>query len=245
MKTVVILLFTVIATTKTLDLPSNFKLCKKSDPKTLECLPDAIRDAIISMADGLKSFKILPLEPLAVNSVKIGESQGSVSLKQEYRNVKVHGLTKGLHLSSDQIDWDNLIFKLESFNPQVDFIADYKLEGRILLLSVQGEGKCNLILYNVTTKHDVRFKKFQKDGETYLRAVNFFIKLIPEHVTLHFDNLFNENIFLGEEMDRFINTNSDLLFKDFQASFEETFSLVFIKITNDIFSRVPMNKIFL
>lgn len=45
-------------------------------------------------------------------------------------------------------------------------------------------------------------------------------------------------------MNRFINENSDLIFKELEASYEETFGLVFTKLTNDIFTRVPMNKIF-
>jgi len=39
--------------------------------------------------------------------------------------------------------------------------------------------------------------------------------------------------------------NADVLFKELQAAYEETFGLVFTKITNDIFTRVPMNKIFM
>ncbi|XP_029669800.1 protein takeout [Formica exsecta] len=245
MKTIVIFLFAVVATTTTLELPSNFKVCKRSDPKVLDCVADAVKDAIISMAKGLKSFKILPLEPLAISSVKIGESQGAVSIEQEYRNIKLHGLTKGLQLYNYQIDWDNLIFRSETFTPQVDFVADYKLEGKVLLLPVQGEGRSNITMYNLTTKHEIHFEKFQKDGETYMRAVKYSIKLFSKHKTLRFDNLFNGNTFLGEEMNKFLNTNGDLLFKELQASYEETFSLVFIKITNDIFTRVPMNKIFM
>lgn len=52
------------------------------------------------------------------------------------------------------------------------------------------------------------------------------------------------HIFIGEQMNRFINENSDLLFKELQAPYEETFSLVFTKISNDIFSRVPLDKVF-
>ncbi|GAB1862928.1 Protein takeout [Camponotus japonicus] len=245
MKTIIILLFAVVAITTTLELPSNFKLCKRSDPKALECIGNAARDAVILMAKGLKDFKILPIEPLAINSVKIGETQGSVSLKQEYRNVKLHGLTKGLQVYNYQIDWDNLIFKSKSFNPQVDFVADYTLEGKILLLPIQGEGRCNLTMYNMTTTNEIRFEKFQKDGETYLRAIKYLVKLTPKHITLHFDNLLSGNTFLGEEINKFINMNADVLFKELQAAYEETFGLVFTKITNDIFTRVPMNKIFM
>lgn len=51
-----------------------------------------------------------------------------------------------------RIDWDNLIFRSESFNPQVDFTADYKLDGKILLIPLRGEGRCNISMrkyYNI------------------------------------------------------------------------------------------------
>jgi len=53
---------------------------------------------IIYSCLGLKDFKILPIEPLAIDSIKIGESEGSVSLKQEYKNVKIYRLTKDMQL---------------------------------------------------------------------------------------------------------------------------------------------------
>ncbi|XP_024876958.1 protein takeout-like [Temnothorax curvispinosus] len=239
-----ILLIAVIASTTALDLPSNFKTCKKSDPKVLECIADAVKDAVVSLAKGLKSFKILPIDPLVVDSLKIGESQGSVSLKQEYRNVKIYGLTKDLQVYNYTIDWDNLIFRSESFNPQVDFVADYKLDGKILLLPIRGEGKCNISIHDLITKHEIHYEKFQKDGETYMRSTKYMVNFIPKHVSLHFDNLFNGDNILGEQMHRFLNENSDLIFKELEAPYEETFGLVFTKLTNDIFSRVPMNKIF-
>lgn len=45
-------------------------------------------------------------------------------------------------------------------------------------------------------------------------------------------------------MNRFINENSNLLFKELQSPYEETFGLVFAKVANEVFSRVPFNKIF-
>ncbi|XP_071570862.1 take-out-like carrier protein [Temnothorax nylanderi] len=239
-----ILLIAVIVSTTALDLPSNFKTCKKSDPTVLECITDAVKDAVVSLAKGLKSFKILPIEPLAVDTLKIGESQGSVSLKQEYRNAKIYGLTKDLQVYNYTIDWDNLIFRSKSFTPQVDFIADYKVDGKILLLPIRGEGKCNISMHDLITKHEIHFEKFQKDGETYMRSTKYMVKFIPKHVSLHFDNLFNGDNILGQQMHRFLNENSDLIFKELEAPYEETFGLVFTKITNDIFTRVPMNKIF-
>ncbi|KAK2582559.1 hypothetical protein KPH14_004850 [Odynerus spinipes] len=243
MKTIVCLLIIVAATTA-LDPPSNFKLCKRNDPRYSDCIADAVTKAVTSLAGGLKAFKILPLEPLAVDNIKIGEAEGSVSLMQEYKNIKLHGLTKGLVVKDYKIDFNKLILESDSFNPQVDFVADYKLNGKILLLPVRGSGKSNITMYNLRSHNVIYCEKFEKKGETYLRVKKYDIKFHPEKVTLQFDNLFNGDPVLAEPMNKFINENSDLLFKELQAPYEETFGLVFAKISNDLFTRIPMNKLF-
>lgn len=244
MKTILAFCFVAVTITTAVELPNNFRICKKSDPKYLECIAEASRDAVISMANGLKSFKILPLEPLAVDSVKIGESEGSVTLAQEYKNIKLHGLTKGLQIHNYKIDWDRLVFRSDAYNPQVDFVGDYKVNGKVLLLPVRGSGKSNITMYDLKTENIIYFEKYQKNGEDYLKVKNYVVKFSPDRVTLRFDNLFDGDSVLGEQMNRFINENSQLLFKELQAPYEETFGLVFARISNEIFSRVPMAKIF-
>ncbi|XP_053985809.1 protein takeout-like [Hylaeus volcanicus] len=232
--------------TTAIELPSTFRICDRALPEQEygQCLSNAVRDAIVSLAGGLKSFKILPIEPLAVDSVKIGESQGSVTLRQEYRNIKLHGLTKNLQIKNYHIDWDKCLLSSDSFNPQVDFIANYRVDGKILLLPVKGSGKSNITMHNLKSHNDIYCEKYQKNGDTYLRIKKYVVKFFPAQVTLRFDNLFDGDTILGEQMNRFINENSNLLFKELQSPYEETFGLVFTKIANDIFSRVPFNKIF-
>ncbi|XP_012534788.1 protein takeout [Monomorium pharaonis] len=242
-----ILLLAIIVSTTALELPSNFKTCKRSDPKLSECVANASKNVTLMLAKGLKSFKILPLEPLAVDSIKIGESEDSVSLKQEYWNIKVHGLTKDgdkLRVFNYKIDWDKLIFSWETFNSQVDFVADYKLSGRILILSLQGEGKCNISMHDLRTTHVAYFEKFERDGEIYMRTKKYIVKFFPKHVDLQFNNLFSGDQILGDQIQKFLRDNSEIIFKELQGPFEEAFGFVFAKITNDIFTRVPLNKLF-
>nr|XP_033333032.1 protein takeout-like [Megalopta genalis] len=228
------------------ELPDSFKVCNRAlpDPEYYQCIANSARDAVVSLANGMKAFKILPIEPLAVDSVKIGESQGSVSLRQEYKNIKLYGLTKQLVVKNYHIDWDKCLLTSESYNPQVDFVADYKLDGKILLLPVKGSGKSNITMYDLKTQNDIHCEKYEKNGVPYIRITKYNVKFTPGRVTLQFGNLFNGDSILGEQMNRFINENSDLLFKELQSPYEETFGLVFTKVANDFFSRIPSNKIF-
>ncbi|XP_076173818.1 take-out-like carrier protein [Ptiloglossa arizonensis] len=249
MRTFSIVLVATVATLSTvtaIELPSSFRICDRALPEQEynQCIADAARDAVVSLAGGLKNFKILPVEPLLVDSVKIGESQGSVALRQEYRNIKLHGLTKNLQIKNYNIDWDKCLLSSDSYNPQVDFVADYKVDGKILLLPIKGSGKSNITMYDLKSHNNIYCEKYQKNGDTYLRIKKYDVKFHPDRVTMRFENLFDGDSILGEQMNRFINENSDLLFKELQSPYEETFGLVFTKIANDIFSRVPFNKIF-
>ncbi|XP_015592818.1 protein takeout [Cephus cinctus] len=244
MKSIVALLFGVLALASSIELPSTFQTCHKSDPQYSACLDRAVSNAVTSLGSGLKSFKILPIEPLAVNSVKIGESKGPVSLKQEYKNIKLHGLTRNLRVYNYNIDWNTMILTSDSYNPQVDFVADYKVNGQVLVLPIRGSGHSNITMLDLNAKNTIYCEKYEKDGETYVRVKKYDIKFNPRKVILQFDNLFEGDTVLGEQMNKFINENSDLLFKELQAPYEETFGLVFTKISNDIFSRIPMEKIF-
>ncbi|XP_066592798.1 protein takeout-like [Prorops nasuta] len=242
---VAVLLLAGIAIATAAEIPRAFHICNKSEPNYLNCIADSATRAIVSLANGLKPFRILPIEPLAVESVKIGESEGSVTLKQEYRNIKLYGLTKGLQISNYRINLDDKCELLsEAYNPQVEFVADYKINGRILVLPVTGNGKSNITMYDLKTETNIYCEKYQKKGETFIRVKDYVVKFSPGRVSLQFDNLFNGDTVLGDQMNKFINENSELLFKELQAPYEETFGLVFQKLSNDIFSRIPMNKLF-
>ncbi|KAF3427238.1 hypothetical protein E2986_02260 [Frieseomelitta varia] len=282
----VISLTTVIA----VELPKNWEVCSRSLPEEefSKCLDKAARDAVVSLAGG-ENFSvptIFPVEPLLVDNVKIGGSQGSVSLKQEYKNIKLYGLTKDLEIHNHHLELDNgCLLTSDSFNPQVDFVADYKLDGKVLLLPVRGSGKSNItmckyiclyyslipyinfkfnMLFLIITEicvyirqlllfeyldglkshNELACEKYKKNGETYLKIKKYSVTFRPDKVKLNFDNLFNGDKVIGTQLNTFMNENADLLFKELQGPYEETFSQVFTKLSNEVFSRVPMNKIF-
>ncbi|XP_012250922.2 protein takeout-like [Athalia rosae] len=243
MKTGITVFFTLFAVAMAANLPEYFKTCRRSDPQYSKCLDTTVTTIIRMLATGLKSFKIPPIEPLAVSSVKIGESNSPVALKQEYHNIKLHGLTN-LEVKDYRIDWDKLILRSTSFNPQVDFVADYSVDGQVLFLPITGKGRSNITMYNLESTNTIYCETYEKDKETYMRVKDYQIQFKPERVNLHFENLFNGDNLLGEQMNRFINENSDLLFKELQSSYEQTFGIVFAQIANNIFSRVPMRRLF-
>ncbi|XP_015520401.1 protein takeout [Neodiprion lecontei] len=241
---IIVTFLAIFALSAAVELPPSLKTCRRKDPQYQQCLSAAVPLFIKSLSAGLRNFRILPIEPLAVDSIKIGESTGPVSVKQSYRNIKLYGLTRGLEVNNYRIDFNKLILTSDSYNPQVDFVADYELDGQVLVLPIHGKGHSNITMIGLHAKNTIYCDTHVKDGETYLRIKKYDIKFHPERVLMHFGNLFDGDNALAEQMNTFIAQNSDLLFKELQASYEETFGLVFAKLGNEVFSRIPMNKLF-
>lgn len=86
---------------------------------------------------------------------------------------------------------------------------------------------------------------FEKKGKTYMRLVDYKVSIVPEKMTFRFDNLFNGDKRLGDEINKVLNENWDSIFNDVKAGYDESFGLIFKDLANRVFTRVPFNEIFL
>ncbi|KAH9640854.1 hypothetical protein HF086_014440 [Spodoptera exigua] len=202
----------------------DFTRCRQKDSKLNECLKMAVPDALRRMKKGIPSLSVPPMEPLHVNSINVDSGSGPVVITQMYKNIKLHGLTNTLLTLADL---KNYRLRTDSITPKMEFIADYIMRGRILLLPIQGKGVANITMVNLVVKHDLIGEPVVRDGETYMHIKDYRVKFIPQKVVL------------------FLNSNSDLVFNELKESYEKSLSSVFQNVTNEIFDRVPMNKIFL
>ncbi|CAH0595031.1 unnamed protein product [Chrysodeixis includens] len=225
-------------------LPEDFTRCRQSDPKLNDCLKSAVPDALRRMKTGIASLAVPQMEPLLVSSINIDSGAGPVVITQNYRNIKLHGLTDSV-LTSYKADLKNYRLRTDSITPKMEFLADYVMKGRILVLPIQGKGIANITMVNLVVKHDLIGEPKQRDGQTYMHIRDYRVKFIPQRVVLHFTNLFNGDKRLGDQMNLFLNENSDLVFNELKESYEKSLSSVFQDVTNKIFDSVPMNKIFL
>lgn len=77
-----------------------------------------------------------------------------------------------------------------------------------------------------------------------MKIVDYKVSIVPEKMTFKFDNLFNGDQRLGDEINKVLNENWETLFNDVKPSYDESFALIFKDLTNRVFNRVPFNEIF-
>lgn len=225
-------------------LPEDFRRCRQNDPKLNDCLKAAVPDALKKMKQGIPSLSVPQMEPLFVTGINIDSGAGPVVITQNYKNIKLYGLTDSV-LTSYKADLKNYRLRTESHTPKMEFIGDYVMKGRILVLPIQGKGIANITMQSLVVKHDLIGEPVVKDGKTYMHIKDYKVKFMPKRVSLYFTNLFNGDKRLGDQMNKFLNENSDLVFNELKESYEKSLSSVFQDVTNKIFDKVPMDQIFL
>lgn len=180
-------------------------------------------------------------------------------------NLKI----KQLHFFlSSSASLDKYTLFTESLSPELRLEAEYNLNGRILLLPIQGQGPCTItlgirnfatsfskitlstfvfifFLVNAKLNHTIIGEPFEKKGKKYIKIVDYIVSIVPEKMTFKFDNLFNGDQRLGDEINKVLNENWDAIFNDVKPSYDQTFGLIFKDLANRVFTRVPFNEIFL
>ncbi|XP_038110659.1 protein takeout [Culex quinquefasciatus] len=227
-------------------LPPTFQLCHRSDPKFDKCLSEAITGALRAMKNGIPEFGILPINPLAISALSIQQGASSpINLKQDFKNLKLTHLADSV-VTRSKTDLDKFVLRSEAVTPYMEIFGDYTMEGRVLLLPVTGRGFANITLHGLKTKHELIGEPVQQNGETFMRIKKYNVKLEePKHMTIFFGNLFNGDVALGNAMNGVMNDNWQLMFRELRGAFEDTFGYIFKDISNKLFLKVPMNRIFL
>lgn len=71
------------------------------------------------------------------------------------------------------------------------------------------------------------------------------VTIQPERMYYQFDNLFDGDQRLGDEINKVLNENWDSIYNDVKPGYEKSFGLIFQGLAEAVFSRVPINNIFI
>ncbi|CAH1397648.1 unnamed protein product [Nezara viridula] len=221
-------------------LPLGWKACRRADPKYNQCLSKEIENAVRSLANGDKSLKVLPLDPLRISELKIGKGSGPVSLDLVMRDADGYGL-KNIQVKDTKNDWKRMTVK--AYIPKFTVLSDYKVDGKVMVLPITGEGRGNLTFEHLTVNGEVKWKRIKRGNTEYFNMESLTVPLMPKRMYFNLENLFNGNKALGDNMNKFLNENWSDIMDELRDPVSEALSMVFIQIANQILSQIPANEI--
>ncbi|KAK9504722.1 hypothetical protein O3M35_010989 [Rhynocoris fuscipes] len=206
-----------------------------------ECLKGAIENAIHELGDGNPSLGVLPMDPFHFDAITINQGTGPVSIKLDYSDLDVTGL-KNIKVNVVRNDWQQM--DIETVIPtQLVLEGKYRIDGKVLVLPISGTGHCKIIFDNYKAKSHLKFKEFEKNGKQYYELSAFDFDFDADNVHIQFDNLFNGDKALGDNMNAFLNENWREILQELKPAISRAFGAAFREVGNRVFSKVPINDI--
>ncbi|XP_026683178.1 protein takeout-like [Diaphorina citri] len=222
----------------------NLKPCHRSDPKVNECLKNAFNSIMTPLAKGVPQYGIVPLDPLLLKTFDIEQGKsGPIAIDLKFHDLNILGITSA-KVKSVSTDFDKYKISLDAdLDKPIILDGMYRIKGNILVLPIVGFGKSNLTLTNFRCHMAISAKPIEKDGRTYWQVEEFVFKLKASRLYVKLENLFNGDKALGDNMNRFLNDNWEILLQEMQPAFEDNLAAAFKEITNRMFLKTPIDLI--
>ncbi|XP_059610295.1 protein takeout-like [Phlebotomus argentipes] len=225
--------------------PDDIPKCKPAD---LQCLPEVITKVIRMVPNGHRGLHLIPIDPLHVDEIKITQERESpVNINLMLSNTDITGLKNLVVTKVKGFDKDptNVVFEAEATLDRVMLLGQYKIDGRVLILPITGNGKSNLTLDNLTFKIKFKTSQTYKNSKVYIQTKDFLFNFGTTRLHINFENLFNGDQALSDNMNRFLNENWKDILDELKPAINDAFSQIFNHIINTIFSKISYSDIYL
>ncbi|XP_063696583.1 protein takeout-like [Culicoides brevitarsis] len=228
----------------TAKFPSELPRCRAGDT---QCLPGVITRVLQLVKDGNPDMNLGPIEPLHINKLDIEQGGKSpIQVTLNFRDMDLHGISNGVvtRVNGFEADPRTSKFEIEAKVPRLTLAGKYKINGKVLVLPIQGRGLSNLTIDNVNLRVKFKPKVIEKNGKTYIQTDKFKLTFDTSRLYLQLDNLFNGDKALGDNMNVFLNENWKDILDELKPAVIEAFSQIFASVINTIFSKLSYDDVF-
>ncbi|VEN40098.1 unnamed protein product [Callosobruchus maculatus] len=136
-------------------------------------------------------------------------------LGADFTNLKVYGADKFKVKSIDLNLKDKLHLALDLHFDTMRIVTDYKIDGNILVLKLNGHGVMDANLTDISAHASTDAKQYEKNGKTHLGFINSDVNgLVIKKAHFQLDNIFGDNEQLNVQTNQVLNDSAEELIKE-------------------------------
>nr|XP_049703417.1 circadian clock-controlled protein daywake [Helicoverpa armigera] len=215
--------------------PSYIQTCPglKSD-----CLKKVVQETLPLFSKGIPELGVDSIDPLRQDNVNLVLPGG---FKVEFRNGTMTGLRK---CTIDSVSYKNDAADLK-MHCDLTIKGMYKASGRILIVSINGDGNAKIKIKNASLQAKIKFADNVRDGVKYYEVKTINIKQdYGDKVTFSLTNLFKGNPELSEAVLQFLNQNWKQIAEEFGQPLVDKLVEIVYNIVKRFFEAVPKDELF-
>lgn len=219
------------------------KQCKVLDQDSLDsCLHHMLNSIRSYLPDGIPEWNIPVLEPLAIRGISLNQGGGNTRIRATFKDLRVSGLSNYTitYVKSDPAKYK---FTLGLQFPKLHITGVYDIFGNLLLIPIKGHGpfwadflEVAADSYNwLIVEHPVGDAG---PGRLHLNHTQTDFDI--GKVQLRLDELFNNDEFLGETVNTFLNENAHDIIREVKPQFAQEIDKLVKSVFAEAIASLPV-----
>ncbi|XP_037950945.1 protein takeout-like [Teleopsis dalmanni] len=182
------------------------------------------------------------LDPMKLDQLLFKQDNNeAVTIRANLTNLLVRGL-KELKIKESRVSKKDFSWETKIFIPHFRIDGNYKMEGRILLIPLSGNGKMFIELENLDIIMHTKTRLFERGNFTFYNVTNIRVDLNLGGLKTYFDNLFNgRSLEVERSTNQFFNKKWPEFFEALRPLISETVERVLFDILHKVFDIIPAN----
>ncbi|CAH0719777.1 unnamed protein product, partial [Brenthis ino] len=200
------------------------------------CLKLSAQNALPVVAAGIPSLGMNTLDPMVVDRVVASQA----GLNMDFNNTIVKGLRHCHVLELRRIGSKTSL----SLKCSVVLVGDYKLDGELLMVPIQGKGKYKIQIRDIVVKVEFKVGERESAGERYWTVPSWTHTAdVLGGVAFNFQNLFNGRKDYAEPVLHFANTHWHDIFHEVAPPIVKAVVSRIVAETTKLFDKVPIREL--
>ncbi|KAK9874610.1 hypothetical protein WA026_005441 [Henosepilachna vigintioctopunctata] len=200
-----------------------------------KCFIESANKGIPLVARGDPDFHIPKMSPMEIPFLQLISTP---NLQLNFTNIKVHGL-EHLRMVDLRIFWDKNMYTSIFTADNITIEGNYVARGQVMIMPIRGNGHFTMMMNDATFKTTVMSGQIERNGEKYYHLDDFRLDYNIKKLSFNFENLFEGNKELGDQLNKFLNDNWDLILTDFGPGIAKTVSDIIRNIYEQVGKEVP------
>uniref|UniRef100_A0A336MJ95 CSON002346 protein n=1 Tax=Culicoides sonorensis TaxID=179676 RepID=A0A336MJ95_CULSO len=222
------------------DVKPNFlKTCRFSDPEFIKCSTESVQGLFDELVPGIEGLEeVGTIDPLKLGKIRILQGDGPVSVNASLSKVTVTGfgavkIVENI-VNKKDFSWDTRIQL-----PKMRLEGNYHMQGRILVIPLNGHGKCWFEPSNMDIRMHTKTKLYQKDNHIYYNVTHTKVQYTISGLRLRLDNLFEGVKLLEDSTNQYLNENWRPASEALRPIISKTIEDILLSMMQKIFHRLP------
>uniref|UniRef100_A0A182IY27 Uncharacterized protein n=1 Tax=Anopheles atroparvus TaxID=41427 RepID=A0A182IY27_ANOAO len=221
--------------------PASFSRCKQEDGN---CLLEAITATFRNFHKGVPEIGLVPLDPLRIDKMDIVQGDGPINIVLNFMKVDITGFQHATIKKANGFTSNPTKMEINLVVPVASLVGGYKINGKVLILPIQGEGASNMTMANCDITLRWTGKLVEKTGKQFYQIDKFKVTFDTSRFYMDFTNLFNGDKALGDNMNVFLNDNWPDILKELKPAIAAAFTKIFESVVGNVFNRVPYSELY-